>query len=242
MKDIVLIAEDDPEFLTLLESVFEQHAHKLQVVCVENGEEAINVLKRDAVSLLVTDIQMPKIDGLALLSYVNTNYPGLPCIVMTSFTPDKKMFSLYVRALQSDVRKMLTSETFRFFNKPFKMNELVEAVFEILERDDLGGTIKGISVASFIQMIEMEQKTCQLEIHSLKSLTGLLVFKDGILYNAVHGKLKGEEAAIQIIATDNQTIHINEVEAKLIIDREIKSEAIGLIMEAMRRKDESKNS
>ncbi len=241
MKDIVLIAEDDPEFMKLLKSVFEQHSPELEVIGVENGEEAINVLKRDAISLLVTDMQMPKVDGLALLSFVNRNYPGLPCIVMTSFAPDKKMFSMYVRSLQSDIKEIITSETFRFFNKPFKVNELVEAVIEILERDAIGGSIKGISVASFIQMIEMEQKTCQLETHSSKRLTGLLIFIDGVLHNAVYGELKGEEAAIAIIATDDQTINIKAIERKQITDREIKSESIGLIMEAMRRKDELKN-
>jgi len=242
MKDIVLIAEDDPEFLELLKNVFEQYADKLQVIGVENGEEAVNVLKQHTIALLVTDMQMPKMDGLALLSYVNTNYPGLPCIVMTSFAPDKKQFTMYVRAFQSDVNEMLINKTFRFFNKPFKMNELLDAVLEILEHDALGGSIKGISVASFIQMIEMEQKTCQLETRTSDDLRGLLIFKDGILRNAVYGELKGEEAAIAIIGTDGQTININEIDRNKIIGSEIKSGSIGLIMEAMRRKDESKKS
>ena len=50
--------------------------------------------------------------------------------------------------------------------------------------------------------------------------------------------MKGEEAAIEIIATDNLQINIQTNESDKATGPKIKTEAIGLIMEAMRRKDE----
>ena len=156
MKDTILIAEDDSEFSKILEIVFEKHRSKLTVVCANNGEEAIAALKQMTVSVLITDLQMPKVDGLELLAYVNANHPDLPCIVMTAFVRDRDAFKGYVRALQPDIKDLVTTETFHFFTKPFKLDTLVDTVFQILEYRILGGSVHGISVASFIQMIEME--------------------------------------------------------------------------------------
>jgi len=246
MKDIILIAEDDPQFSSLLRNVFEQHSSKLTVVCASDGEEAIAALKQMTISILVTDLQMPNVDGLGLLAYVNANHPDLPCIVMTSFMQDRKTFKGFVRALQPDINDLITTDTFHFFNKPFKIDTLVNTVFQILEYKTLGGSIHGISIASFIQMIEMDQKTCQVEVHAPpKSKSGIqrgiLFFDNGILYDAEYGSLKGEEAAIKIIATDNLNINIQKNRRNDKVIRKIKTESIGLIMEAMRRKDESEN-
>ena len=246
MKDILLIAEDDPQFSSLLNNVFEQHQSTLTVVCASDGEEAISALKQMKISVLVTDLQMPKVDGLGLLAYVNANHPDLPCIVMTSFMQDRKTFKGFVRALEPDIKDFITTDTFHFFHKPFKVNALVNTVFQILEYKTLGGSIHGISIASFIQMIEMDQKTCQVQVNAPPTpksggQRGVLFFDNGILYDAEYGSLKGEEAAIKIIATDNLNINIQNNRIDKLTARIIKTESIGLIMEAMRRKDESRD-
>ena len=238
MKDVILIAEDDTEFSSLLRNVFEQYKSKLIVVCANDGEEAIAALKQMTIAVLITDLQMPKVDGLALMAYVNMNHPDLPCIVMTSFVQNRKTFKGFVRALQPDIKDLVTTETFHFFHKPFKMDALVKTVFQILEYKTLGGSVHGISVASFIQMIEMDQKTCQVEVYAPDGQQGVIFFDNGILYNAEYGDMKGEEAAIEIIATDNLQINIQTNESDKVTGPKIKTEAIGLIMEAMRRKDE----
>ncbi len=239
MKDIILIAEDDPGFSKLLENVFEEYRSKLTVVCANNGEEAIAALEQMTVSVLITDLQMPKVDGLELLAYVNANHPDLPCIVMTAFVQDRNTFKGYVRALQPDIKDLLTTDTFHFFSKPFKLDILVDTVFQILEYKTLGGSVHGISVASFVQMVEMDQKTCHVEVQAPDGPKGALYFKNGTLYDAEYRGLKGEEAAIRIIATDNFSIDIKKSHSDKITGRKIKTEAIGLIMEAMRRKDEA---
>ena len=114
MKDIVLIAEDDPKFLKLLKDVFEQCTDKLEMVGVENGEEAINVLKRDPISLLVTDMQMPKMNGRQLIAEVHKqdSLANLPIIIISG----------YVRLAEID--DLLKSGAMAFLNKPLKLDEL----------------------------------------------------------------------------------------------------------------------
>ncbi len=100
-----------------------------------------------------------------------------------------------------------------------------------------GGTVRGITIVSFIQLIELEQKTCMVELYTPSKEIGLLLFEDGILFDAVCGAIHGEEAAIRIIAAEKAVIRFRKLRYRRI-ERRIKVESISLILEAIRRKDE----
>ena len=224
--DKILIVEDDLKLQKFLQTRLQKHNEEFEVILAYNGEEAIKILEQKYISLLVTDIQMPKVDGLTLLAYINKKHPHIPCIVMTAHLTK-----------ESDTR-LSDDNIFRFLKKPFQYEDLMKAIFQALEQDIPDGTIKGISVASFLQMIEMEEKTCLFEVHSPGQGKGLFYFQKGILYNALYGDLKGEEAAYELIAMDKAEIRFRNLPKKKFV-RQIKQELMGLIMEATRRKEES---
>ncbi|MFC1516489.1 response regulator [Thermodesulfobacteriota bacterium] len=224
--DKVLIAEDDRILQSFLQRRLQKHQDKFEVIVVNNGEEAIEILKQKYISLLVTDIQMPKVDGMALLSYINNKHPHIPCIVMTAF-PNKEL-----------EERLSDDNIFEFFNKPFKFEEFQKAILQALEQDVPDGTLKGISVSSFLQMIELEEKTCLLEVQSPRKEKGLFYLQKGIPYDATYGDLKGEEAAYEIIAMENAEITFKNLPRKGVAKR-INVEITSLIMEAFRRKDEA---
>jgi len=87
-------------------------------------------------------------------------------------------------------------------------------------------------------MIEMEQKTCLFEIFSPENPKGVFYFEDGVLYDAVYGSYKGVDAALKMIQLDSLKINFRKHPNK-IYKRSINKDLIGLIMEAMRLKDES---
>jgi len=224
--DKVLIVEDDLKLQKFLRTRLQKHKEEFEIILAYNGEEAIKVLEQKYISLLVTDIQMPKVDGLTLLAYINKKHPHIPCIVMTAYaTPE------------SD-KRLSDDNIFCFLKKPFQFEELMQAIFQALEQDIPDGTIKGIAVSSFLQMIEMEEKTCLFEVHSPSKGKGLFYFQKGILHNALYGDLKGEEAAYELIAMDKAEIRFRNLPKKKFA-RRIKQELMGLIMEATRRKKES---
>jgi len=134
--------------------MLQKYRDRFEVISANNGEEAIGILKQKDITLLVTDIVMPKIDGMVLLSYTNNKHPHIPCIVMTSQP---------TTILDNTVSK---DNLIRFFQKPFELGELTETILQALNHDVPNGTLRGISVASFLQMIEMEEKTCLLEVQS----------------------------------------------------------------------------
>ncbi len=230
--DTILIADDDTVLLQLLENVFAKHRNKFEVILMENGAECIDVLKTRPVDLLITDLQMPEIDGLEVLAYVHRHHPGMPCIIMTSYAETYEEFENLVHDNAPYVKGLSTKNAIRFYTKPFDTEHLVESVIKLLSYDVPGGALKGISVASFIQMIGIENKSCALEIRSPDEKAGLLYFKNGVLGQAIYGDLQGEEAAVRIIGAYNAAIRF--VKLPDDVKRRIKTDAITLIMKAER--------
>ncbi len=228
--DTVLIAEDNATFMKILRAGLRKYEDKFEIITAKDGQEAIEVLGQQPISLLVTDLRMPKVDGLTLLAYVNENHPKMPCIVMTAHgTPQMK------ERLQRDV--------LHYVEKPFKAEELAQTIVATLNRDvslpdaDIpDGALKGISIASFLQMIEMEEKTCLLEIDTPKG-KGFFYFHEGELHDAIWGHLKGLEAALKMIPMENAKIRFRNP-PKRKVKKRIKIRLMALIMEAMKTKDE----
>ncbi len=182
----VLIAEDDPIHLKRLTTILGKYKDKFNIIPVKDGQEAIDVFKGWPVSLLVTDIQMPKVDGLVLLAYVHKNHPATPCFVMTAYGTSR-------------MKAKLPEDMLRFYQKPFEIDDLATAIIEVLDQDQDQRTLHGISLISFLHMIQMEQTTCSFEIEATGKESGTLFFDKGILVNAVCGELTGEAAAIDLI-------------------------------------------
>ena len=224
--DKILIVEDDVKLQKFLQIRLQKYKNEFEVLFADNGVEGIRVLEHKDISLLVTDIHMPKLDGMSLLAYINDKYPHIPCIVMTAHpTPELK-------------QKLSDDNIICFFQKPFQFDEFTKTIRQALEEDIPDGALKGISVASFLQMIQLEQKTCLFEVNSSGEGKGIFYFKEGVPYDALYGDLRGEEAAFKIIAMDKAEIRFKNLPRKKIT-RHIKTELMGLIMEAIRLKDES---
>ncbi len=220
----VLIVDDSSMLLNYLETSFAQYEEEFETVFAKDGMEAIEIIKSSEISLLVTDLQMPRVDGLGLLAYTHKYHPKIPCIVMSAHgTP------ALIENLQSDI--------LQFIEKPFKSEDLASAIVSALQEDRPEGSLSGISIANFLQMIEMEQKTCLCEVQSPGEPTGFFYFNGGELHHAVYGEYKGEEAAIKLIHVENPTINFKQVPNRPI-PRAINRELTGLLLEAMKKKDE----
>lgn len=217
----VLIADDDLQLLTILKETLERYSNKFEVVTVNDGLAAIKALQKQAFSLVVTDIQMPKINGLVLLAYLAKNFPEIPCIIMTGHgTPF--------------LEKRLKRESSHYIEKPFKIPKLAEAIMSVLGQSEiLGGTLNGVSVVGFLKLLEIECITCLCEIHSIDGEKGYLLFDAGVLYNAFFDNLKGEEAALKLLQMKDVTIKFKNPPKKNI-QRRIKKRLSTLLTEAMR--------
>ncbi|MCP4352379.1 MAG: response regulator [Desulfobacterales bacterium] len=224
--DNVLVAEDDFSIRSLIKSYLRKYKDKFELIIVEDGLEAIKILRRKPISLLVTDLKMPKVEGLVLLSYMNTNFPKIPCIVMTSLR-------------KPGLKERLKKDVLNYIEKPFKPDEFANAIMSALKQDITMDTpLQGISIISFLELIQMEKKTCLCQIESPYDITGSLYFDNGVLFSAFYGSLEGEEAALEMFQLESVTIEFKEPPQNEI-ERRIFTDLADLIMEAMRPVDES---
>lgn len=182
----VLIVEDDPIFLGLIKESLKSYQDKFQVLTAENGRVAKEIIAKEDISLLLTDIMMPEVDGLALLAYVNDRHYAIPCFVMSAFgTPE--------------IKKLIPKDVLQFFSKPFPVDKLGFTLLKALEDGVPSGTISGISVASFLLLVEMEKKTCLFEVQLPDDTKGLCYFNKGVLFNANYDGMRGEDAVMALL-------------------------------------------
>ncbi|TMA35440.1 MAG: response regulator [Deltaproteobacteria bacterium] len=82
----ILIVEDSPTMRSLLTSSLEELEGAVKIVEVASGFEALRHLSRERFDLIVTDINMPDINGLELVSFVKSNaaYRDIPLVIVST--------------------------------------------------------------------------------------------------------------------------------------------------------------
>ena len=119
---MVLVAEDDKAVREFVSRALAHGGH--EVATAGDGLEALSVLDTTAFDLLVTDIVMPNLDGIALALKVAKDYPNMPVLLMTGYAAERQ------RAHNLDV---LIHD---IITKPFTLNEICEAAEEALATHD----------------------------------------------------------------------------------------------------------
>ena len=84
MKNI-LIVDDEETLLLVIVSRFKNYRDRFTVFTALNGKEAVKILEAENIDLVVTDLNMPEMDGFELLVYMNNNFPSIPVIVNSAY-------------------------------------------------------------------------------------------------------------------------------------------------------------
>jgi two-component system chemotaxis response regulator CheY len=117
----ILIAEDSNTMRSLLVSTIAS-LDKYEIVEAASGFEALRLLPREQIDLIITDINMPDINGLELISYVrnNPNYQNIPLFIVSTESSDK------------DLEKGLALGANEYLVKPFDPSRLQDLVSHYL--------------------------------------------------------------------------------------------------------------
>jgi CheY-like chemotaxis protein len=216
----VLVVDDEPSVLFALAEGLADKRRGVRVATAGSGVEAIALLEGERIDLVLTDLRMPEMDGFELLAYLRRNFAALPVIVMTALggaeTADR---------LEGAVE---------CFTKPFNVPDLKQKITELLAQR-VKGRVENITLPSFLQLLELERKTCTLAIASL-GRAGRLFFRGGRLVGAETGELAGQEAALEIVTWEDADIEISD--GCPPVKPEIEAGLHYLLMEGMRLKDE----
>ena len=199
MIKTVLFVDDDPILCMSILRYVQKHIDDFTLVTAENGIEALALLARETVSLVVSDLQMPEMDGFELLTRMSGQYPEIPVIILTAFH-------------SADTRQRgLSAGAVGFIEKPIDVSDLAARISEALDDQSAGGVFQAVPLETMAQLIGMERKSCTLRVMERRGGgRGLLLFRDGILVDARHGDVTGMSAAVDIFGWDFVQMDIEE--------------------------------
>ena len=112
--------DDDEGLRTCIAEYLEGRGHQIHQAC--DGFQASVYLEHLEADLVISDIQMPRMDGITLLKTLRKRSNDVPVILMTG----DGSFKQTVEALRS--------QAYRFFRKPIKLHELQACVDQLVER------------------------------------------------------------------------------------------------------------
>jgi two-component system OmpR family response regulator len=116
----VLVIDDEPGVRELISEALS--LSEITAVQAADGLEALSFLRRERFDLLILDINMPKLDGLALLEKLRTEGMSVPVLMLSA------------RADKTDINQGLRIGADDYLTKPFSIEELVLRVKAILRR------------------------------------------------------------------------------------------------------------
>ena len=122
MPHVILFVDDEPEVLELLRRAFPA-GNGREILCAGGAEEALGILARRPVDLLVTDQRMPRMSGIELIERARRLRPDLCAILLTAHADPRDVLDAINRG-----------EVYRYVVKPWETADLRHAVEGALER------------------------------------------------------------------------------------------------------------
>ena len=119
----ILVVDDEPAARQALGELLRGDGHEVRVA--PDGYKALGELEDFSPDLILTDLKMPLMDGIELLSTVRERYPHIPCVVMTAFA-----------SIENAVSAMRQGAT-DYLTKPLNFDAVELVIQRALERRDL---------------------------------------------------------------------------------------------------------
>ena len=110
MKSRVLVVDDEESIREFLEIMLRKEGY--EVTCAEDGQKALDIIKKKSFDLVISDLQMPNMTGIELLKNVKDQYPDMLFMMITAFgTTETAVEAMKLGA-------------YDYITKPFKIDEV----------------------------------------------------------------------------------------------------------------------
>lgn len=188
----ILLVDDDPDLLKTYSEILGQLPSHPEIHTALNGARGMAMLESHEFRLLITDLKMPKMDGLQMLAIVRRKHPGLRTVVLTALSDEQ--FRSRVYALGVDL----------FWQKPGTEREKLlfcECIESLLDRNVETG-FRGVQSKGLVDIVQLE---CIAHSSSVLRITngplvGHIWINNGDLVAAETDGASGESAFQKILA------------------------------------------
>lgn len=114
----ILVVDDNVMIRKVIKNIFKEENYDIEEA--ENGEEGLDLIKKKKFDLVITDIIMPKMEGLELIMHIKRDFPDIKIIAISEGKP----YYLYMA-------KKLGTE--KVFTKPLDLHDFLDAVKKIIQ-------------------------------------------------------------------------------------------------------------
>lgn len=220
----VLIVDRDQEMLDSLERELSLHKETFTVLKSQNSTDATLKFKEQFISLVVLELNITDAEGINLLTHIKATYTDIPVVVIS----DDKSAGMLSLVKEKGGTALVT--------KPFHADDLAKILLNLLQKEADGGIMHNVSPTVFLQLMEMESRTCTIRIiDKVSERGGILYFFEGELVDARINRIYGIDAAYIIFGWENVTIYIeNDCPQK---ENVVNSPLQPIIMKAVTLKD-----
>jgi DNA-binding response OmpR family regulator len=148
-KTSVLVADDDPQILRLVERNLQLEGY--EVVTAVNGQEALERIEAHVFDLAMLDVMMPKLDGFSVTERVR-QFSSVPIMMLTARGQDQDK----IRGLDLGADDYLT--------KPFSVEELLARVRSVLRRSHFSGSQDGPDTGAVVTIGDLTTDFAQRRV------------------------------------------------------------------------------
>lgn len=144
----ILIVDDDNSILFLMQKMLEKEGYV--TFGAENAFDALKILENTAIDLVLSDITMPKMDGLEFLKRLKQMKPHIPVVIMTADPNLPK------------VKTALSQGALEFLEKPFDLDKIFSTI-QRFAAERIHGRVVSLAQRRFLLITANEKKQYQLE-------------------------------------------------------------------------------
>lgn len=194
----VLVVDDEEDLTWSISRYLKRNGQFMDVRCVNSGDEALQVLLKERIDLIISDIRMPGTDGLALLGKVMEHWPETRVIIMTAYGSE---------ILEQEVMHLGSPY---YIEKPFELHYLRKLVFEALELSEnrMQGMLLSAHVRDILAFNCQTRRTSEMTVENGRS-RGLIYLHKGEIVHAECGDLEGENALYSILDWGKANFQMN---------------------------------
>jgi CheY-like chemotaxis protein len=225
----ILLLDDDQDLLEVYREMLSKLPSAPEIRVANSGARAIALLESEPFSLLVSDLNMPKMDGLQVLTIVRRRFPQLRTAVMTSLIDPQFRTRAYALGIDLFLEKP---------NTPQEIDIFSDCIESLLAREVDGG-FRGVQSKSLMDIVQLEclsQSSSVLKITN-GSLIGRIWFENGEVIDAEAPEMQGEPAFARILAWKTGAFEILPAEPDR--PRSIHSSVHGLLLDSAQALDEA---
>ncbi|OYT72163.1 MAG: response regulator [Chloracidobacterium sp. CP2_5A] len=223
----VLIVDDEPGILSVLETSL--RGLGAQILSAANGRDACEIIKKHHPALIISDLNMPEMDGSQLFEWLRSqpDQAHVPFVCLSSADSEAERMAAFDMGVED------------YWSKPFRPMEIRHRVKRLLKRIrppvDLQGKLAQVSLAEVVQILETGRRTGLLLLTHQQE-EAKLYFRDGFIVDAEYGAASAERAFFRLVGWTSGSFTFRSI----AVNREpvIKLNPQQLLMEAFRRFDE----